>query len=198
MKPNFNRNNGLLPVIVQDEQTGAILMHAFMDENAFKKTIKEKRVTFFSRSRQKLWTKGETSGNYLIVKEMMLDCDNDTLLIKAEPTGPVCHTGQETCFGKLENTSKNFLFILEKIIEQRQKDMPRSSYTARLFRSGLAKIAKKVGEESTELIIEAFTKDKNRMVQEAADLIYHLLVLLRESKIPLNDVIYVLEKRHRR
>jgi phosphoribosyl-ATP pyrophosphohydrolase/phosphoribosyl-AMP cyclohydrolase len=198
MKANFKRNNGLLPVIVQDYKTGKVLMHAFMNETAFKKTKKNGKVTFFSRSRQKLWTKGETSGNYLIVKDMILDCDQDTLLVKAEPHGPACHTGKDTCFGENNLSDNDFLFQLEELIAQRKKKLPPSSYTTKLFKAGIPKIAKKVGEESTELIIEAFTGDSDRMKQEAADLIYHLLVLLRARSIPLKDVIEILNQRHRR
>jgi len=198
MKANFKRNNGLLPVIVQDYHTGKVLMHAFMNETAYKKTKKSGKVTFFSRSRQKLWTKGETSGNYLIAKDMILDCDQDTLLVKADPQGPACHTGQDTCFGEHNRSEHNFLFQLEEIIAQRKKKLPPSSYTTKLFKAGIPKIAKKVGEESTELIIEAFTGDLDRMKQEAADLIYHLLVLLRARAISLSDVIEILNHRHRR
>lgn len=198
MKANFKRNNGLLPVIVQDYKTGKVLMHAYMNETAFKKTKKNGKVTFFSRSRQKLWTKGETSGNYLIVKDMILDCDQDTLLVKAEPHGPACHTGKDTCFGENNLSENDFLFQLEELIAQRKKKLPPSSYTTKLFKAGIPKIAKKVGEESTELIIEAFTGDRDRMKQEAADLIYHLLVLLRARSIPLKDVIKILNQRHRR
>jgi phosphoribosyl-ATP pyrophosphohydrolase/phosphoribosyl-AMP cyclohydrolase len=196
MKANFKRNNGLLPVIVQDFHTGKVLMHSFMNEAAYTKTKKNGKVTFFSRSRKKLWTKGETSGNYLIVKDMILDCDQDSLLIKAESQGSTCHTGQDTCFGEHNRSEHNFLFQLEEFIAQRKKKLPPSSYTTKLFKAGLPKIAKKVGEESTELIIEAFTGDPDRMKQEAADLIYHLLVLLRARAVPLIDVIEILNHRH--
>ena len=196
MKLNFKKNNGLLPAIIQDSITKNVLMLGYMNEEALEKTRLKKKVTFFSRSRQKLWTKGETSGNFLLVEEVRLDCDHDTILIKAKPTGPVCHTGQDTCFNEDNKGAGNFLSKLEGIILERRRKMPAGSYTTRLFMKGLNKIAQKVGEEATETIIEAIDKNNDALKEESADLLYHLLVLLAERGVSLREVEDVLVKRH--
>lgn len=188
--------DGLVPAIVQDAETRKVLMLGFMSAESLELTRKSGKVTFFSRSRKTLWTKGETSGNFLEVKEILLDCDADTLLIKAKPFGAVCHTGADTCFNE-SNENADFLFDLEKIIKSRQHDAPETSYTAKLFGKGLNKIAQKVGEEAVELIIEA--KDDNRELfkAEAADLLYHLLVLLAAKDVGLKEVLETLKERKR-
>ncbi len=196
MKLNFEKNSGLIPAIVQDANTGKVLMLAYMNEEALLKTRETGLVTFFSRSRQKLWTKGETSGNYLHLKEILPDCDGDTLLIKAVPAGPVCHTGSDTCFSEKNTASIDFLSQLEALIASRKKELPEGSYTTRLFKMGIKKIAQKVGEEATEVVIDAVTNNKKRLLEETADLMYHLLVLLKAHDLSLADVAQVLEKRH--
>ncbi|MHB2148558.1 bifunctional phosphoribosyl-AMP cyclohydrolase/phosphoribosyl-ATP diphosphatase HisIE [Calditrichota bacterium LG25] len=196
MKLNFSKNNGLIPAIVQDANTGRVLMLAYMNDEALQKTKESGLVTFFSRSRQKLWTKGETSGNYLKLREILPDCDGDTLLIKAVPTGPVCHTGSDTCFFEENQSSIDFFNQLEALIESRKKELPEGSYTTHLFKKGIKKIAQKVGEEATEVVIDAVTNNKERLLQETADLMYHLLVLLKAHDLSLGDVAQVLEKRH--
>lgn len=188
----------MIPAIVQDARTNKVLMLAYMSPDSLKKTLKTGKVTFFSRKRQKLWTKGETSGNFLFVKEIKEDCDQDTLLIKARPAGPVCHTGKDTCFFEENKSSGNFLLELEKLIQKRKKEMPEGSYTTHLFKNGIRKIAQKVGEEATELVIEAMDTHDDLFLQEAADLMYHYLVLLAEKGKSLQDVVQVLEKRHRK
>jgi phosphoribosyl-ATP pyrophosphohydrolase/phosphoribosyl-AMP cyclohydrolase len=198
MKLNFSKNNGLLPAIIQDVRTAKVLMLGFMNEEALEKTRQDKKVTFFSRSRQKLWTKGETSGNFLLVDEILLDCDQDTILIKVKPTGPVCHTGQDTCFNESNTSAGNFLSELESIIQGRKTNMPAGSYTTKLFSEGINKIAQKVGEEATETIIEAMDGNNAKLKEETADLFYHLLVLLVEKGVSLRDVEDVLIKRHRK
>lgn len=187
---------GLVPAIIQDAVTGKVLMLGFMNEEALGKTLSEKRVTFFSRSKKRLWTKGEESGNILAVNEVLSDCDQDTLLIKATPAGPVCHTGADTCFS--EKNSGDFLALLENIILQRQKNPTGTSYTASLFAKGINKIAQKVGEEATELVIEAKDDNRELFLGEAADLLFHYLILLRAKNVGLQDVIAVLEQRHSR
>jgi phosphoribosyl-AMP cyclohydrolase / phosphoribosyl-ATP pyrophosphohydrolase len=197
MKPDFNKENGLVPAIIQDYRTNKVLMMGFMNQEAFDKTQKEKIVTFFSRSKKRLWTKGETSNNFLHVKEILLDCDNDTLLIKAKPDGPTCHTGADTCW-KEENSGKAaFLEHLKSVIKDRKKNPSEKSYTTSLFNKGLNKIAQKVGEEAVELVIEAKDNNKDLFKAEAADLIFHLLVLLEEKQIDLDEIIVVLEERHK-
>jgi len=196
MKLNLKRNNGLIPAIVQDDSTGKVLMMAYMNEESLKKTKKEGKVTFFSRSRQRLWTKGETSGNHLLLVDILPDCDRDTLLIKAKPTGPSCHTGQDTCFNEINKPGGSFLSELEAIILDRKKKLPSGSYTTRLFTKGINKIAQKVGEEATETIIEALNGNNEDLKQESADLLYHLLVLMVEKGITLKEVEEVLAKRH--
>lgn len=196
MQPDFKKQN-LIPTIIQDANTDTVLMLGWMNEEAFAKTQKENRVTFFSRSKKRLWTKGETSGNFLQVKKILIDCDNDTLLIKAIPGGPVCHTGADTCFKEKNVTS--FLSKLQQIIKDRKNNPPpvEKSYTASLFKEGINKIARKVGEEATELIIEAKENNAVLFKNEAADLLFHVLVLLEAKNISLDEVIEVLEKRHK-
>lgn len=197
MKIDFEKYaDGSAPAIVQDAGTGRVLMLGFMNREAFESTQTTGKATFFSRSRQKLWTKGETSGNFLDVREILIDCDADTILIKATPIGAVCHTGADTCFAE-KNESANFLFELEKIIGERKSDDPETSYTAKLFSKGINKIAQKVGEEAVELVIEAKDDDPDLFKAEAADLLYHLLVLLAAKDVSLREVLEVLEKRKR-
>ena len=196
MKPDFDKMNGLAPAIIQDASSHKVLMLGFMNKEALSKTQKEGKVTFYSRSKQRLWTKGETSGNYLMVKEIIPDCDNDTLLIKAIPQGPVCHTGSDTCFDE-KNELDDFLFTLEQVIQERKTNPSAQSYTSQLLLSGIDKIAQKVGEEAVELVIEAKNDDRELFKNEAADLLYHLLVLFAEKEVPLSEVLDVLRQRHR-
>jgi len=196
MEVNFTKSpDKLIPVIVQDENTQKVLMLGYMNAVALEKTQKEKRVTFFSRSKNRLWTKGEESGNFLEVKEILVDCDKDTILIKAKPSGPVCHTGADTCFNE-KNISNDFLFELEKIIFDRKNNPSEKSYTSDLFSKGINKIAQKVGEEAIELVIEAKDDSQELFLNEAADLMFHYLILLRAKNFKLEDVISVLKKRH--
>lgn len=194
-KLNFSKLNGLVPAVIQDSATLQVLMVGFMNEEAVEKTIKEGKVTFFSRSKNRLWTKGETSGNFLFVKEIKTDCDDDAILIKAEPAGPVCHTGKKSCFG--EEETKGFLYKLEQIIDQRIKDDVQDSYTNRIFKKGINKAAQKVGEEAVELIIEAKDNNIDLFKNEAADLLYHLLILLRSKEVTLPEIEEVLKNRHK-
>lgn len=198
MNVDFNKYaDGLAPAIVQDSGTQKVLMLGFMNEEALSRTIEEGKVTFFSRSKGRLWTKGEESGNFLLLKNIAVDCDKDTLLIKAEPLGPVCHTGADTCWNE-KNQREEFLFHLEEIIQSRKKAAPgnSSSYVASLFAKGINKIAQKVGEEAIELVIEAKDQDEKLFLNEAADLIFHYLILLNAKGYNLQDVIDVLQKRH--
>ncbi|MBL0309175.1 MAG: bifunctional phosphoribosyl-AMP cyclohydrolase/phosphoribosyl-ATP diphosphatase HisIE [Bacteroidetes bacterium] len=196
MKIDFTKGAGLVPAIIQDAATGAVLMLGFMNEEAFQKTQTEKRVTFFSRSKNRLWTKGEESGNFLDVVSILIDCDHDTLLIKAKPHGPVCHTGTDTCWNE-KNSAPPLAFLaeLEATIAARKNAAPEDSYTAKLFSKGINKIAQKVGEEATELIIEAKDDNPDLFLNEAADLLFHYLILLRAKGYGLADVITVLEGR---
>lgn len=194
-KIDFTKLDGLLPCIVQDANSGVVLMLGFMNAEALDKTIQEKTVTFYSRSRQTLWTKGETSGNYLRVSEIKLDCDNDTLLIKANPDGPVCHTGADTCFN--ERNIAWSLSALERIIADRKTHPAEGSYTSDLFSKGINKIAQKVGEEAVELVIESKDDNDDLFLNEAADLMFHYLVLLQAKGFSLADVEALLKKRHR-
>ncbi len=197
MKIDFEKSpEGLIPVIVQDAQTQKVLMLGYMNRESFDKTNETGKVTFFSRSRQTLWVKGETSGNFLEVKEILIDCDNDTILIKANPTGAVCHTGADTCFNE-KNAAENFLFELEKIIQSRKANPNENSYTSKLFQSGLNKIAQKVGEEAVELIIEAKDDNSELFKAEAADLLYHFLILLSAKNLELSDIVNTLKQRRR-
>ena len=189
--------DGLVPVIVQDHVTEKVLMLGYMNQEALDQTQKDGKITFFSRSRRRLWTKGEESGNFLLVKQITVDCDQDTLLIKAEPLGPVCHTGADTCWDE-KNHREDFLVCLEEIIEQRRREgTPESSYVARLFGKGINKIAQKVGEEAVELVIEAKDHDDTLFLSEAADLLFHYLILLNAKGFTLQDVTKVLKERHK-
>lgn len=194
MKIDFTKGNGLVPVVIQDYNTLQVLMVGYMNEEALNKTIEEKKVTFFSRSKNRLWTKGETSGNYLYVVEISADCDNDSILIKADPAGPVCHTGSNSCFGN--ETAKGFIYELEHIINQRIKNNTEESYTNKLYKKGINKVAQKVGEEAIELIIESKDNNMDLFRNEAADLLYHLLILLKTKGVNLESIEEVLKKRH--
>jgi phosphoribosyl-ATP pyrophosphohydrolase/phosphoribosyl-AMP cyclohydrolase len=196
MKPEFSKyQDGLLPAIIQDYKTSKVLMLGFMSEAAFVQTESSGKVTFYSRSKQRLWTKGEESGNFLMVKQVLLDCDHDTLLIKAEPLGPTCHTGADTCWSE-KNHSDDFLYYLQDIIDLRRKSNDETSYVKQLFGKGINKIAQKVGEEATEVIIEAKDNNEELFLNEAADLLFHFMVLLRAKGVSLQDVTYVLKQRH--
>lgn len=199
VKPQFEKYaDGLVPAIVQDAVTDQVLMLGFMNETALEKSQKTGLVTFYSRSRRQLWTKGETSGNFLHIKEILADCDNDALLVKATPDGPICHTGSRTCFsGDTSNANKNILFEIEKIIQQRRADPVENSYTAKLFSKGINRIAQKVGEEAVELVIEAKEDKTDAFKSEAADLLFHFLVLLRAKDVALNDVFATLHERRK-
>jgi len=190
---NFKKLNGLVPCVIQDFATDKVLMLGFMNEEALSKTKKEKRVTFFSRSKQRLWTKGETSGNFLDLVEILVDCDEDTLLIKVKPNGAVCHTGADTCFQ--EKNRKSGLGFLEGIIQERKKNPKIGSYTNSLLDRGINKVAQKVGEEAVELIIESKDNDKEKFLNEAADLMYHYLVLLTAKNHTLDEVVEILKSR---
>lgn len=196
MNPDFKKSSdGLIPVIIQDNITNVVLMLGYMNKEAFEKTQQEKRVTFFSRSKNRLWTKGEESGNFLNVNSILIDCDNDTILIKATPVGPTCHTGADTCFNE-KNVSTNFLTELETIIRERKNNPTDKSYTASLFAKGINKIAQKVGEEAVEVVIEAKDSNDDLFKGEAADLLFHYLILLQAKNFTLNDIINVLKSRH--
>lgn len=197
MKIDFEKMNGLVPAIIQDVQTGVVLMLGYMNEEAYKKTLETGKVTFWSRTRQTLWTKGETSGNWLNVVEILNDCDQDTLLIKVRPEGPVCHTGADTCWN--EKNEKNpllFLSELSDFIEKRHREMPEGSYTTSLFRDGLNRMAQKVGEEALELVIEATNGTNERLVYEGSDMLYHLIVLLTSKGLRIEDLARELVERH--
>lgn len=196
-KIDFEKFNGLVPAVVQDSRTLKVLMVGFMNEDSYKLTKKSGKVTFYSRTRKKLWTKGEESGNFLHVEKIIEDCDRDTLLIKAVPQGPVCHTGSDTCFDEKNTMGVMFLTKLEKIIQKRKKELPEGSYTTKLFKKGVNKIAKKLGEEAVELVIEAKDSNDELFLNEAADLLYHLEVLLVSRDKKLADVVKVLEERHK-
>ncbi len=202
MTIDFQKGGGLVPAIVQDAVTRRVLMLGYMNEEAYKLTLDRRLVTFYSRSRQRIWTKGETSGNFLQLREIITDCDGDTLLVKALPSGPVCHTGTDTCFGEenepAELSSPEFLFYLESVIKERRENPSEGSYTNHLFSKGLNKIAQKVGEEAVEMVIAAKDEDKDLFLGEAADLMYHYLVLLAQKNTSLSEVIEVLKDRHSR
>jgi phosphoribosyl-AMP cyclohydrolase / phosphoribosyl-ATP pyrophosphohydrolase len=196
--PNFDKTaDGLLPVVVQDDQTNKVLMLGYMNNEAYQKTVAENRVTFFSRSKQRLWTKGETSNNYLNVKKILIDCDEDTILIKARPDGPTCHTGADTCFEEKNEGQASFLNYLQKTIIRDRKNNPSdASYTSSLFKKGVNKIAQKVGEEAVELVIEAKDNNDDLFKGEAADLLFHYLILLEQRNMDLDDIVAVLQERH--
>jgi phosphoribosyl-ATP pyrophosphohydrolase/phosphoribosyl-AMP cyclohydrolase len=194
MNIDFNKGNGLVPVVIQDNKSLQVLMVGYMNEEAFEKTRKEKIVTFFSRSKNRLWTKGETSGNFLTVEEILSDCDDDSILIKVNPAGPVCHTGSTSCFN--EETAKGFLYKLEQIVNQRIDNDTNDSYTNKIFKKGINKVAQKVGEEAVELIIEAKDDNLDLFKNEAADLLYHLLILLKAKGTDIQSIEEILKERH--
>lgn len=192
---DFEKGNGLIPAIIQDSKNQQVLMLGYMNREALEKTLDGGKVCFFSRSKNRLWVKGETSGNFLYVKAIIADCDNDTLLVKADPAGPVCHTGNQTCFN--EEPVKGFLYKLQDIINQRITENEASSYTNKLYKKGMKKVAQKVGEEATELVIEAFDNRDDLFENEAADLLYHFLILLKAKGKKLEDIERVLLDRHK-
>ena len=195
-QPDFSK--GLIPAIIQDAKTQKVLMLGYMNEEAYLKTIAEKRVTFFSRSKNRLWTKGETSENYLEVVNLLVDCDQDTILIQANPEGPTCHTGADTCFNEPNQDNAAWLDYLKHVIRSRKNETAEKSYTASLFQKGTHKIAQKVGEEAVELVIEALMKNDELFKGEAADLVFHLLVLLEDRGIGLEEVVKLLQERHQK
>src|SRR5690554_5388883 len=198
MQLNFSKlGNGLLPAIIQDAKTNVVLMLGFMNREAFEKTQREGKVTFYSRTKERLWTKGEESGNFLEVVSILPDCDDDTILIKANPAGPVCHTGNDTCFAEINKGNIDFLVHLQDVIDQRLQEMPKGSYTTSLFEKGINKIAQKVGEEAVETVIEAKDHNDDLFLNEVADLTYHTLVLLTAKSFRIEDVIKVLQERHK-
>lgn len=195
---NFNKNNeGLLPAIVQDQQTRNVLMLGYMNEEALEKTQSSGKVTFFSRSKQRLWTKGEESGNFLLFKSYKVDCDQDTLLVMATPLGPTCHQGTDTCWGEENSNGLAYIKELEAVIEERKNNPSKDSYVSSLFEKGINKIAQKVGEESVETVIEAIANNEPLFMEEAADLFFHYLILLKSKGKSLEDVLGVLEERKR-
>jgi phosphoribosyl-ATP pyrophosphohydrolase/phosphoribosyl-AMP cyclohydrolase len=197
MEIDFKKMNGLVPAIVQDAQTKTVLMLGYMNEEAYRKTVETRKVTFWSRSRNTLWTKGETSGNYLNLTDIKVDCDNDTLLVKAIPEGPTCHKGTDTCWG--ETNEKNpllFLSELQDFINKRHEEMPDGSYTTSLFKEGLNRMAQKVGEEALELVIEACNGTDERLIYEGSDMLYHLIVLLTSKGLRIEDMAAELAERH--
>ena len=198
MEIDFNKNNDtLVPAVIQDANTKQVLMLGYMNEEAYKKTVATQKVTFYSRTKQRLWTKGEESGNFLMLKDIKVDCDNDTLLIQVNPVGPVCHKGTDTCWAEKNETSFGFLSELEKIISDRKENQNNEkSYVASLFRSGINKIAQKVGEEAVETVIEAKNDNEELFLNESADLLFHYLILLQAKGYTLKDIAKVLEERH--
>ena len=200
MQIDFNKGEGLVPAIIQDADTSQVLMLGYMNQAAYDKTVAEGRVTFFSRSKQRLWTKGESSGNFLNVVSIQNDCDQDTLLIKVRPVGPVCHTGTDTCWGETNRTpsAQSLLFLaeLQDFIEQRHREMPEGSYTTSLFRDGINKMAQKVGEEALELVIEATNGTNDRLLYEGSDFLYHLIVLLTSKGLRIEQMLEELASRH--
>ena len=198
MNIDFNKMNGLVPTIVQDALSGKVLMQGFMNEEAFAKTQETGKVTFFSRSKERLWTKGETSGNFLEVVSIKGDCDGDSILIQANPKGPVCHTGADTCWDEVNTSKTGFIDQLRAIIKDRKNNPSDKSYTASLFAKGINKVAQKVGEEAVEIVIEAKDDHKELFLGEAADLLYHYLVLLEAKGYELDEVMEVLIQRHQK
>lgn len=196
MQPDFDKMDGLVPAIIQDSYTQKVLMLGFMNKEAYEKTLETCKVTFYSRTKQRLWTKGETSGNFLEVVSIKNDCDNDTLLIQVHPTGPVCHTGTDTCWGEKNEQDIMFLKELQDFIDKRHEKMPEKSYTTSLFKSGVNKMAQKVGEEAVETIIEACNGTDERLIYEGADLLYHLIVLLTSKGYRIEDLARELKERH--
>ena len=197
-EPDFNKAvDGLLPAIIQDDHTGKVLMQGYMNKESFQKTLNEKVVWFYSRSKQRLWKKGETSGNELQLTSVRLDCDLDSILIKVIPLGPVCHTGADTCFNEINTVSYDWIKHLEAVIEQRQKSGDSKSYVASLFEKGINKIAQKVGEEAVEVVIEAKDDNEELFLNESADLLFHYLILLKAKGYGLNDVLEILKSREK-
>lgn len=194
---DFNKMNGLVPAIIQDAKTKNVLMLGFMNEEAYEKTLKTGKVTFWSRTRNTLWTKGETSGNFLELVDIKTDCDNDTLLVRVHPHGPTCHTGADTCWGE-DNDEQPLMFLseLQDFIEKRHQEMPEGSYTTSLFRKGVNKMAQKLGEEALETVIEATNGTNDALIYEASDMLYHLLVLLTDKGLRIEDIALELRKRH--
>ena len=194
---DFNKMNGLVPAIIQDAETAKVLMLGYMNQEAYDKTIKTGLVTVYSRTRQRLWTKGEESGNFLDVVSIKEDCDQDTLLIQVHPRGPVCHTGTDTCWGEVNSEPVMFLKELQQFIQKRHEEMPEGSYTTSLFQSGINKMAQKVGEEAVETIIEATNGTNERLIYEGSDLLYHLIVMLTAKGLSIEDLARELEERHK-
>lgn len=194
---DFNKMNGLVPAIIQDAETAKVLMLGYMNQEAYDKTVATGLVTFYSRTRQRLWTKGEESGNFLDVVSIKEDCDHDTLLIQVHPRGPVCHTGTDTCWGEENREPVMFLKELQRFIQQRHEEMPEGSYTTSLFQSGINKMAQKVGEEAVETIIEAANGTNDRLIYEGSDLLYHLIVMLTAKGLSIEDLARELEERHK-
>jgi len=197
MELDFNKTGGLIPAIIQDEHTSKVLMLGFMNEEALKKTQTTGKVTFFSRTKKRLWTKGEESGNFLNVVSIAEDCDRDTLLIKVQPDGPVCHTGSDTCFQEKNEEDILFLKQLQDFIVRRHQEMPENSYTTSLFKKGVEQMAQKVGEEAVETVIEAISGNDERLLYEASDLLYHLIVLLTYKGYRIEDIANELKRRHK-
>lgn len=197
MKVDFNKQGGMVPAIIQDALTGKVLMLGYMNEEALTKTQSTGKVTFYSRSKQRLWTKGEESGNFLNLVSIASDCDNDTLLIKVNPVGPVCHTGSDTCWNEKNQSELFFLSYLQDFIDKRFKEMPEGSYTTSLFNSGVNRMAQKVGEEAVETVIEATNGTDEGFIYEASDLLYHLIVLLTSKGYRIDDLVNELKKRHK-
>lgn len=198
MNIDFKKMNGLVPAIVQDALTGKILMQGYMNEEALEKTKETGMVTFFSRSKNRLWTKGETSGNFMELVSILVDCDGDAFLIKANPKGPVCHTGADTCFAEFNDSKTGFIDQLREIIKDRKNNPSEKSYTASLFAKGINKIAQKVGEEAVEIVIEAKDDNKELFLGEAADLLFHYLILIEAKGYELDEVMEVLIERHQK
>ena len=196
MTIDFDKMDGLVPAIIQDDKTLRVLMLGFMNKEAYEKTVETGKVTFWSRTKGRLWTKGETSGNYLNVVSIKNDCDNDTLLIKVNPVGPVCHTGADTCWDEDNDNPIMFLTELQRFIERRYKEMPEGSYTTSLFRDGLSRMTQKEGEEAVELVIESMKGDNERLIYEASDMMYHLIVLLTSKGLSIEDIARELIERH--
>lgn len=196
MELDFKKMNGLIPAIIQDDYTQKVLMLGFMNQEAYEKTVNSGKVTFFSRTKNRLWTKGEESGNFLHVVSITPDCDCDTLLIKVHPEGPVCHTGTDTCWGEKNRQDIMFLKELQDFIDKRYEEMPEKSYTTNLFQSGVNKMAQKVGEEAVETVIEACNGSDERLIYEGADLLYHLIVLLTSKGYRIEDLARELKERH--
>ncbi len=196
MNIDFDKMDGLVPAIIQDQHTRKVLMLGFMNREAYKKTVETGKVTFFSRTKNRLWTKGEESGNFLHVLDIREDCDHDTLLIQVSPVGPVCHTGEDTCWGEKNDEPLMFLKHLQQFIDKRHKEMPEKSYTTSLFRDGVNRMAQKVGEEAVEMIIEATNGSGERMIYEGSDMIYHLIVLLTSKGYSIEDLARELQVRH--